>query len=200
MTSSETAGGGIRVGSYVYDITDHPLSSGNRVHMEKCELSGNRAVTGGGMSVLAARQLAASVGQLFELTIRDTNFTDNRAQVGAGLECTQLSLFTSGQLPSVVVEASRFLDNSIHDDDDDAAGNRDRIREVEVGAVYMNGIPVQFRNEVKFEGNIGSALAVVGTFANFSNSVAIFTANEGYSGGAITLLGPLLCSLTVILP
>ena len=185
--SSETVGGGVRVGNYVYDLLVYPLASRNRVHMEKCQLSGNHAVTGGGMSVLAARQIAAGVSQLFALTIRDTNFTENRAQVGAGLECTQLSLFSSGQLLPVVIEASRFLNNSIHDDY--MAGNQDGIREVGVGAVYTNGIPVQFQNEVKFEGNVGSALAVVGTFANFSNSVATFIANKGYSGGAVTLLG-----------
>ena len=187
--SSETAGGGIRVGHYLYDLIDYPFATRNRVHIEKCELLRNHAISGGGISVLPARQLHASESQVFELTIRDTSFTDNRAQVGAALECVQFSLFVKGQLPSVLVGDSRFLNNSIHDDDDDEAEKQTKIREVGMGVVYTNGIPVQFRNEIVFEGNEGSALAVVGTFADFSNSSATFTANKGYNGGAINLLG-----------
>ena len=182
--TTETSGGGIKVGHYVFNLEKHPHSTKNRLHIDECEVLGNNAVTGGGMSVFPARQLVINVSQIFELTISNTNFTENQAQIGAAMECTLFSLFVVGQLPLIVLENSKFLNNSIYNDTGDAG-----IREVGVGVVYTNGIPIQFRNEIEFAWNSGSALAAVGTFANFSHSTSHFTSNRGKYGGGINLLG-----------
>ena len=183
--SVESTGGGIRVGHYVYDLSVHPDLTRNRMLISRCRITDNHALSGGGISVFPARQMVAATEQVFEMTIKDTVFTHNQAQLGAAIETTIFSLFTKGQLPSVTIASSRFLNNSIY-----SHGNKDsNIYEVGVGAVYSNGIPLHFYGDVVFEGNNGSGLSIVATLANFSNCNASFTDNRGKYGGAINILG-----------
>ena len=180
-----TAGGGIRIGHYV----THTTQPGNRFSLEGCMLENNQASFGGGASVLVARQEVGTDSELFSMAIvNQTIFEGNVATVGAALECNEFSLFIRGNLPSLVISSTIFRNNSISEATRDN-GDDKRIHEEGVGVVYTNRIPVWFQNEILFENNEGSALAVVGALVNFSNSNATFTSNTGKYGGAISILG-----------
>ena len=179
----ETAGGGIRIANFVYSLEDVPKATKNRVLINGCEVRANHARNGGGVSIFPVRQLVHSSYQLFEVEIVDTDFTDNRARIGAAVECTLFALFTYGQLLPILVQSSVFKSNSIHHETEAA------IREVGIGAFYTNGVPINFRSDVRFEQNIGSALAMVEALADFSDCNASFVGNRGSSGGAVMLLG-----------
>ena len=175
----ETAGGGIRIGNYVYNTVNQPRNS---LIIDGCELSDNHALNGGGISFFPVRQITQSKDQLFKFTVTNTTVTHNQARIGAAMEFTLFSLFVTGDLSPVTVDLSKFISNSIYDNDS-------MINQEGVGGVYTNGVPILFKNEIQFFRNRGSALAVVGTLVNFSNSNATFIENSGKYGGAINLLG-----------
>jgi hypothetical protein len=180
--SMESTGGGIRVGQYVYDSLTLPNFARNKVLVTGCEFSNNSALNGGGISFFPARQMATATDHVFQMIVHDTTFTNNQAKVGAAIEATLFSLFLKGRLPSLIINDSRFISNSIH-------SYKASIHEVGVGAVYSNRVPIHFSNDIEFENNTGSGLAIVGAAANFSNSTALFIANRGRFGGGINILG-----------
>ena len=180
----ETAGGGVRVGYYVYNTRDNKETFKNQFIVESCEFLDNHALNGGGLSFFPVRQLIDFDDQLFEFTIFNTTFRENHAHIGAALEITVFSLFIEGYEPLVVLDSSRFIDNDIVEN-----SNNSMIREEGIGSVYTNGIRVHCRREISFVGNMGSALAAVSTLVNFTGCNATFDSNHGRDGGGINLLG-----------
>lgn len=185
-SDSGTAGGGMRIGFYVYEKTS---GMGNGVKIQGCHFYDNSALNGGGLSISAALQ---NVNQenLARMTINHTNFRHNIARLGSALHIDgfPLMLHVVGEMLTVHVMRCDFLDNSV--DYVDPLGLQDTTPyQLGEGTVYIHSIPVSFREFISFSGNNGSGLAIVRAEVDFSDAYGYFLGNKGNKGGGIALLG-----------
>ena len=182
---SGTAGGGMRIGLYVYEKTS---GMGNSVNIDTCTFYGNSALNGGGLSISAALHDVDKKEELTKVTVNSGTFVLNTARLGAGLHVDGFPLFLIGQILTVIVINCHFYGNSV--DYLDPLGLQNVIPyQPGEGTVYIHGVPVEFQQSVTFFNNIGSGLAVVKAQVDFSNTDASFRYNSGNHGGGIALLG-----------
>ena len=181
--SSGTGGGGMRIGQNVFNSKSYNLN-GNQVLIRQCNFTMNQAVSGGGLSISPAKQFYGYYKELTTVNISRSLFRENTAMTGAALEVTLFPFTVRGGLPRLYISNSQFVKNRLFHH-----GENVTTAETGVGAVYSNGVALNFKGEVLFERNFGSALAVVGMRVSFEGCVAEFFGNHGSSGGAIILLG-----------
>ena len=185
LTNHGTGGGGMRIGHSILK-TQKFDSDGNRVHVSHSNFSGNDALSGGGVSISPTLQLYKKHSQIVRVNISHCLFRNNMAKVGAAIEVTRFPIVVRGGEPNIFISDSKFIHNTVFLDR--FVGNK-TATETGVGAVYSNQVILQFRGEILFEKNNGSALAVVGRRVSFESCIAHFIHNHGRSGGAINLLG-----------
>ena len=183
--TSQGTGGGIKASHYIAtDEGDSGMSIfRNCLLIQNCNFTENAAFYGGGVSIFPSRIKTSSKDKLFLVTFTNSSFTRNTAQLGAAIEATLFSLFVSGLALTIQIESSNFTENTV----DFSSGPA--IHELGVGSVYTNGIPIHFVGAILFRGNVGSALSLVGTKVDFSDSRTSFEGNSGSYGGAINLMG-----------
>ena len=177
--NSGTGGGGVRTGFIYYEPnTIHD----NIILFRNCQISYNRAYWGGGVSFRTCPQqqvIQASNNLSFVNCILEHNV----ARVGSGIDLTIWHGLPAGVLSTVTITNCQFLYNNVSytDDASELLGK---------GALYIDTIPVRFAGDNVFEGNSGSAVAVVSTGVEFFNNTnVLFCNNTGDKGGAISLLG-----------
>ena len=183
-SDSGTAGGGMRIGFYVFEKTS---GMGNSVNIQGCHFYDNSALNGGGLSISAALH---NVNQenLAQMTINNTNFQHNIARLGSALHVDGFPLILVGQMLTVYIVRCDFLDNSV--DYLDPLGLQDTVPyQLGDGTVYIHSVPVNFRHLITFTGNNGSGLAIVRAEVDFSDAECLFFRNKGNKGGGIALLG-----------
>ena len=187
-TSHGRGGGGMRIGHYIFQSQEtNTTSDGNRVLVSHCNFSGNSAhSSGGGLSISAALQLYRKPTQIIRVNISYSLFQKNMAKIGAAIEVTRFPIVISGGEPNLHISDSQFVHNTLFQN---SVTDNVITTETGVGTVYSNGVILQFKGEILFKENHGSALAVVGRRVSFENSTAHFVQNHGRSGGAINLLG-----------
>ena len=178
--TSGTAGGGMRIGHYVYGKGGKGLR-GNTVLVDNCRFLENLALNGGGLSISPTPQNTID-SQLAFIQVNNSHFEQNRAKLGAAIHISRFTLILEGKLLRIQLIACNMTNNSV----DYYNGH---IYEAGVGAVYVSGVPVEFRKNTNFSINYGSALAVVGTKVDFTDCTAAFDGNTGSRGGGIALLG-----------
>ena len=173
------SGGGLYIGHHTMGDSLDEGKSGNYVEVSRSNFSENAAKEGGALSISPSLQMTTSDDQLLTVCITDCHFESNKAQSGSGVFIALHPLTVQGRPPIVEICNSSFVANERNEGNFSAG----------VGTVYINKVPVTFRSDIHFDGNKGSALAVVGALVDFSNSEVQFVYNEGESGGAISLLG-----------
>ena len=178
---SGTAGGGMRIGHYVYFDNFGP---GNNVTIENCDFSFNSALNGGGISISSTLQ---NQSDLTTISLSFCNFVENVARLGSALHVDGFPLILFGQMLSVFVKHSNITGNSV--EFLKPLNLEHEPYQVGVGTVYVHKVPLKFRGNMTFAGNTGSALAAVKTVVSFSNCTAFFRNNTGNKGGGIALLG-----------
>jgi hypothetical protein len=180
-----TAGGGMRIGQYAYDIK---VGMGNYVAIMGCNFISNDALNGGGVSVSTALQKIHE-DQLESINVVDVVFSQNVARLGSAIHIEKFPfIFTGMQVGGVGVKRCTFTGNSVHYLTRLEGGNSDPYQ-VGDGTVYVHAVPVSFTGNVTFLRNSGSGLSVAKSEANFSNCSASFVQNTGNKGGGIALLG-----------
>ena len=185
--SGGTAGGGIRLGYFVYG----PLpatATRNSIVIDNCTFVKNLALYGAGVSIKWALQLSQSaIDQAALIHILNTFFQANNAKLGVALHVDQFKSFSRGHKPSVWIENSTFDANTdlyfIGFDD-----SEDTPLPLGLGVVCVFSSDVWFRNGVNFTNSIGSALAVAGGTVSFDGH-ALFANNSANRGAGIILLG-----------
>ena len=184
---SGTAGGGMRIGHYVYgESGTESTGNGNWIQIDGCLFRNNRALNGGGLSVSATPQKnIVNANQLSLITITDTNFTRNSARLGSAVHIDRFQLILVGQVLDINVTRCSFSENSINF----LPPNYDGAYQVGVGTVFVHNVPIHFVESATFTNNTGSGLAVVVGEVNFCNCSASFVSNTGNNGGGIALLG-----------
>ena len=183
-SDSGTAGGGMRIGFYVYEKTS---GTGNGVNIHGCHFYNNSALNGGGLSISAA-QHNVSWENLAQMTINHTNFQQNIARLGSALHIDGFPLILVGEMLTVHIIRCDFSKNSVGYLD--PLGLQDTVPyQLGEGTVYIHSVPVNFRHFISFSGNNGSGLAIVRAQVDFSDALGYFVGNKGNKGGGIALLG-----------
>ena len=182
-----TGGGALRVATHVY-FWDYSYknrnTTGSVVRIEGCTFTNNEALEGGALSVALARQGRSNPSQVTEILVSHSKFHSNHGRIGSAAQVSLHPLFPDGYLSKVKFTDCTFSSNDLN--------YRHKIMIVHVvgmGAVYVNGISVDFNGTATFTNNSGSALAVVGAQINFSGCNATFSKNSGGNGAGIALLG-----------
>ena len=159
---------------------------GNSVNFTDTMLNENFASWGGAVSFAATRN---SPDQALPNSLNFTrcNFMTNRATlVGSGLDLSAwkpevIGTYEPYMIP--VIKDCYFVSNEISfgDISNHPAG---------LGAVYIEGLPVEFIGANYFFNNTDTALVVSGTFVRVSDSSVLnFTGNHGWRGGALAFIG-----------
>ena len=186
--NSGTAGGGMRIGLYVYGLNDTiPVSSQrNKIIVENCNFTENSALHGGGVSISPALQITP-LEKVALVQILRCGFERNIAKVGSAIDIDRFGNFLQGSMMDVVLESCSIRENTVnyiyH------IGKVDVPHQLGIGAVHINEVPVWFRGNFTFEDNVGSAISVIGSVVSFNSCRAFFSRNKGDKGAAIALLG-----------
>lgn len=182
-----TGGGALRIATTVY-FWDNSYKNKNTtasvIRVEDCNFSHNKALEGGALSIALARQGKSHPSQVTNVFVSRSTFHLNVGRIGSAAQVSLNPLFTEGYLSRVVFTNCTFSSSSIK-----YSGKNKIAHLIGMGAVYVNGIAVDFNDTAKFINNSESALAVVGAQVNFSGCNAIFSKNTGHNGGGISLLG-----------
>ena len=180
-------GGGVRIASMEQHKEQSPLGMRNHVVFFNCEFNNNAAFNGGAMSIQALLQPnLMTKDQVTTVEVKACIFYSNFGRLGLAINIATLALSIEGELIKVsFMQGCQFHYNTELPDYLKDSG----IHGAGKGAVYINGVHVNFTDSVNFTGNNLSALAVVGSHVYFSNCHAVFLENFGLNGGAIALLG-----------
>ena len=186
---SGTGGGGMRIGHYIYGFNENTNNKkGNKIELRSCNFTLNSAMYGGGLSVSPTlRNTGAKEFLPAVLNLTDVLFQSNIGKNGAALHLEKFALLTEGKMILVVLQGCVFMTNRVTYAK--FLGEHNSPHPVGIGAVYINQVFTAFLKINKFIENDGTALAVIGTYVNFSDSNILFERNKGYRGGALSLLG-----------
>ena len=178
------AGGGVRVASSVYFNTEENKSLfRNEMIISGSNFSQNRALSGGGLSLSFHRQRLSHDHQVFQVNVINCSFEYNYARLGSAVNVEHEHFYPDGKMGKVFFQDCLFYNNRIlytHSLDPYSVG---------IGAVYVSEVAVSFSGFTTFKENNGTALAIIGTSVNITSDHAQFLENDGYKGGAISLLG-----------
>ena len=183
IADSNAVGGGVRISHYVFTSPDPTCSSSsNSFTLYNCNIFDNTATIGGGISIVQSKMITKCEESLFCLSILNSSFMNNVAQLGAAVEANMYSNDVNGHLLPIVIEDSTFVNNRVN-----IIRNEEVVMEGEA-CVYTYAVPFRFQGETVFNNNTGSALIIAGTTVYFSHSNVHFTGNSGKYGGGIQLL------------
>ena len=176
-----TGGGGILVATIMYLWTDKRSENDNStsINIEKSNFTHNHASQGGAISLMLSRHIQRCA---VEVSISYCLIERNKAQLGPAVYVRLFPVINEGYIPQVAVESCCFVLNSIKYDNE-------TLHTVGIGTVYVNQVSMNFKSEVNFIDNDGSALAVVGAQVNFVGVSALFLNNSGLLGAGIATLG-----------
>ena len=179
----KSGGGGARI-AYLFYGTAHVIH--NHVSFHSCNFSRNQAYWGGGLSLIAGRELDTLYAtNTLELT--DCHWEANSAFLGSAVDLLSWHLGTNGTEIQPQFTNCSFKNNKLSytTDRGDALSSI-----VGLGTVFADSIPIKFKGSISFESNEGSALAAITTGIDIlEDTVLHFYNNTGRHGGAIILQG-----------
>lgn len=165
-----TGGGGARVDFLFFNDGPHD----NSVTFDGCSFFNNVANHGGGLSLLTTPEQNV-LSPTNHLTLNGCRFVVNYASIGAAMDLSAWHSIKTGLPAKVTIRNCTFSYNGLNNSD---------------GTIYVDCVPATFHENVLFEGNRASGLSVFGTGIMFTdNCHAQFLHNQGWTGGAIALLG-----------
>ncbi len=183
-----TAGGGMRIGLYVYWL-DKPLANAtirNFIKVESSNFTGNSALAGGGLSISPSVQ-DTTEDNVAIVHLLVNKFEGNVAKLGSAMNVDRFGSILVGLIVIVWVESCTFKSNSIMYAQYIAQENHPY--QLGLGAIHINEVPVRFNGSITLEDNDGSAVAAIGTFISFIDCNAVFRHNRGNKGAGVVLHG-----------
>ena len=170
-------------GAYLsYNSLRMTTNDGIQYRFHNVEFTENCAELGGGAFILSSRYNSSDNKILFN----NCKFENNKAHTGSAVDLIPSSFVTTSGFTLVpVFRNCTFLDNVVfinsdHDHKQMTAG---------IGTFYATLYNIRFEEINCFTNNTGTALYLVNSIANFSQSNAFFCDNQGERGGAIALIG-----------
>ena len=182
-----SGGGGTRIAYLFYDTSRVMY---NHVSFHSCTFSGNQAYWGGGLSLVAGRELNA-IYATNTLEFIDCLWEENTAFLGSAADLLVWHVGTNGTEIQPQFTNCSFRNNHISTSyTTDQSGPSARSSIVGLGTVFADTIPVRFKGAISFESNEGTALAAITTGIHImEDTVVNFYNNTGRYGGAIVLQG-----------
>ena len=173
-------GGGVYISYYSIKSFN---SSGSEYHFRNVNFTENCAELGGGVYFFSFRQASNKNSLQFKSCI----FEKNRAHIGSAIDLTPSNFvkLSEGEIPVPVFRDCTFLENAASYSND----SNNTQRATGIGTLYASLYDVKFEQVNRFENNSGTGVYMVNGVADFSNSSAIFSGNQGIRGGAIALIG-----------
>ena len=170
-----------------------PPSSNNTINVSNSSFDGNIASygTGGGLSIHAFF-VHMKIKKFNQFKCMGCHFMNNSAQGGAAVSASHGVFIKDG---SSLINQIRFIDCNFENNlviVDSISGTLDGYQN---GAFLITEVQVTFAGVINFTGNNGTALYLdstsgYSTTAEFdTNSLACFSNNSGYKGGAMVLVG-----------
>ena len=175
---SGTGGGGARVG-YIFFGKTH--SKYNSIVFNNVNFTANKAYFGGGLSFYVARENTPSPTN--HLEFNNCLWSKNTARVGAGADLSIWHPVPAGAVVKPTFRKCTFESNS-------ASYTQALGQFVGIGTLYVDSIPVSFKDYIMFKSNTETAMAAVSTGIYVTdNTTAYFYNNTGRNGGAVALMG-----------
>ena len=181
--SGRLAGGGVRIGNLQTRATVDTMNT--FIFDKNCAFTNNRAIWGGGVSLYGRSIWGSSktntqfLGK-FNLCI----WRDNQATVGSAI-AFMLDRKQEVQVDSGIPISISFKDCTF-------TGNQVVVLDEGVmigeGALYSDGVILNFRGKTLFTNNTNTALSLDGSVTKISDHVN-FINNHGYRGGALAMRG-----------
>ena len=179
------AGGGVDVG---FSYFSEPFPFSNKINFTKCNFTNNTAKFGGGVAFYSSSGSRKDLQNTIEFD--SCIWLHNKARFGSAVDVSTHAWATTvnGYLPSPQLRNSLFLENSV-------------IHKTHANLIFLyykkgNGaflsteFTINFIGKLNFTNNNGSGLYLVSSVAVFQpNSSVIFHNNNGFNGGAISLIG-----------
>ena len=160
-------------------------STGCEYKLWNVKFNNNCAEFGGGAFFYSNRHNSEDNSLLLE----NCTFEKNNAHIGSAIDMVSSSSTKHSTNLNIVpvFRDCTFLENKVftnlesQDAQETAAAG--------IGTIYASLCDVKFEGKNHFENNLGTAVYMVNSVADFSNSSATFNSNQGIRGGAIALLG-----------
>ena len=179
--SKGTGGGGARVG-YIFFNDTYGLVTSNNMTFTDVQFLNNKAYFGGGLSFYTARE-PDSHSPTNILSFNRCSWQSNVARVGSAVDLSIWHPIASGTVVKPSFTDCEFINNS-------ALYTARLGSQVGIGALYIDSIPISFKQSVWFISNTQTALASISTGIYFEEGCyAHFMDNQGRNGGAIALMG-----------
>ncbi|XP_022787662.1 uncharacterized protein LOC111327692 [Stylophora pistillata] len=174
--SGTLEGGGVRIGN----LQTRAVWI-NTFIFDNCTFTNNRAIWGGGMSLYGSPISSSAKTQVmakFNLSI----WRDNRGTVGSALAVMfdQEDQTESGTPFSISFKDCTFTGNQVVILDEGVM--------IGEGALYSDGVTLNFTGKTSFKNNTNTALSLDGSRIKINDHVD-FVNNKGYRGGAIAMRG-----------
>ena len=181
--SGKLAGGGVRIGNLQTRATVETMNT--FIFDKNCAFTNNTAIWGGGVSLYGRSIWGSSNTETqflgkFNLCI----WRDNQATVGSALavmlDRKQEVQVDSGIPISIIFKDCTFTGNQVVVLDEGVL--------IGEGALYSDGVILNFRGKTLFTNNTNTALSLDGSVTKISDHVN-FINNHGYRGGALAMRG-----------
>ena len=184
-------GGGVSIG---YSAVASASPNNNNIVFKKCEFIRNVAAFGGGTGIYATRRTDAECVVRNSIEFINCVWDSNKAKTGSAVDITPHYCDTVqvGQpIATPVFRDCNFSRNvgvpNVHVFPNHPSWLTNSLSR---GAFTVTDCFVEFAGTIKFVDNNGSSLYLVSTVASFkSGTESFFGHNEGFNGGAITLIG-----------
>lgn len=189
-TCSLTGGGGGGLAIAFISLGDDGKANNNAIQLENCRFESNNARFGGGVTFYATESTDfATLNNTIKF--HECTWVGNTALIGAAVDLSShIWSEEKGYLPEVEFSNCSFLSNSISHMTRDDHGNIYTYHTKGKGVLYSVSYNVIFSGRTTFYNNIGSALYLVSSVANFPNESNVeFCSNKGFTGGAVTMIG-----------
>ena len=177
------AGGGVRIGNLQTRATVDTMNT--FIFDKNCVFTNNTAIWGGGVSLYGRSIWGSSNTEthflgMFNLCI----WRDNQATVGSAI-AVMLDRKQEVQVDSGIPISISFKDCTFTGNQVDVLDEGVMIGE---GALYSDGVILNFRGKTLFINNTNTALSLDGSVTKISDHVN-FINNHGYRGGALAMRG-----------
>ena len=188
ITELGTGGGGLFVCACTYSTpwtrvhNDLTIPKDSKINIDNCNFTRNLALKGGSLLLSMTRQNSTQLIDNHMITVSNSVFEGNRAQLGTALYAGIFPTISKGLVPQVMINNCSFNNNTVK-------YHNETVHTVGIGTIYVNRVPLSFLNQVNFTLNTGSAIGIVGAQLDFTKVTALFSHNSGLCGAGIALLG-----------
>ena len=197
-TGTSYSGGGVKVDYAIFNNNNKDSLSHNKATFNNVTFEANAALIGGGFSFLTSKE--KNVPRPTNLLhFIGCHWLGNKARLGAAIDLSVIRLHENGQQLKPHFTNCTFIDNvvtgfTIYDRNSEYVITDPNNTETSggywpgSGVMYLNAVTIDFKGNVTFTNNIGSAVVAIDAGINIHSKTTVnFSNNHAELGGAIYL-------------